>query len=112
MNTNCARAKIYTRLGITSAQLDTFCQQWHVAELSLFGSVLRDDFNPDSDVDVLVTYLPHAKRGLFQKIRMKEALEALLHRNVDLVSKTAIQQSRNWLRRQNILGSAEVFYVA
>jgi predicted nucleotidyltransferase len=48
----------------------------------------------------LVTYLPTAKRGLFQKIRMQEDLQTLLHRDVDLVSKTAIQQSRNWLRRK------------
>lgn len=103
---------IYQRLGITSEQLSTFCRRWQVAELSLFGSVLRDDFTISSDIDVLVTYLPTAKRGLFEKIQMKEELESLLHRSVDLVSKKAVEQSHNWIRRNNILTTAKVFYVA
>ncbi|WP_204140277.1 nucleotidyltransferase family protein [Halomicronema sp. CCY15110] len=105
-------ASIYQRLGITPADLSAFCQRWQVAELSLFGSVLRDDFSENSDVDVLVTYLPTAQRGLFEKIQMKEELETLLHRQVDLVSKKAIAQSRNWLRRRHILDAAQVVYVA
>jgi uncharacterized protein len=105
-------SRLQERLIITSEQLTEFCQQWQVAELSLFGSILRDDFNADSDIDVLVTYRPTAKRGLFEKIRMKEELSSLLHREVDLVSKKAIEQSHNWLRRKNILSSAEVIYVA
>jgi predicted nucleotidyltransferase len=112
MATPLPKSEIYNRLGITASQLEAFCQQWHVAELSFFGSILRDDFTPASDVDLLVTYLPTAKRGLFQKIRMQEDLQALLNRDVDLVSKTAIQQSRNWLRRKNILNAAQVIYVA
>jgi predicted nucleotidyltransferase len=112
MSTSLSDAQIYDRLGITPADLEAFCRQWHVAELSLFGSVLRDDFRPDSDIDILVTYLPTAERGLFEKMQMKEELEALLHRSVDLVSKKAIAQSRNWLRRRNILSTAEIIYVA
>ncbi len=100
------------RLAINTEELSKFCQRWQVAELALFGSVLRDDFNTDSDIDVLVSYQPTAKRGLFEKIQMKEELELLFHRRVDLVSKRAIQQSHNWLRRRNILDSAEVIYVA
>lgn len=105
-------SKLYDRLGITSAQLAEFCQRWCVAELSLFGSVLRDDFRPDSDIDVLVTYQATAKRGLFEKMTMQEELETLLHRKVDLISKKAIEQSQNWIRRKNILNSAEVVYAA
>jgi predicted nucleotidyltransferase len=112
MEKTISKINIYKRLGITPAQLSEFCERWQVAELSLFGSVLRDDFTTSSDVDVLVAYLPTAQRGLFEKIHMKEDLEALLHRDVDLVSKKAIEQSRNWLRRDNILTTAEVFYVA
>jgi predicted nucleotidyltransferase len=112
MNESIAKTDIYERLGITPAQLSDFCKRWQVAELSFFGSVVRADFTASSDVDVLVAYLPTAKRGLFEKIRMKEDLETLLHRNVNLVSKKAIEQSRNWLRRSNILTAAEVFYVA
>ena len=103
---------IYQRLSITPEQFSAFCRRWQVAELSLFGSVLRDDFTSSSDIDVLVTYLPTSKRGLIEKIQMKEELESLLHRSVDLVSKKAIEQSHNWIRRNNILTTAKVFYVA
>ncbi|NJN21347.1 MAG: DNA polymerase subunit beta [Leptolyngbya sp. RL_3_1] len=115
MNTTAtptATQAIYDRLGITPEQLTTFCQQWHVAELSFFGAILQDDFTATSDVDVLVTYLPTANPGLFEKLRMEAELEALLHHNVDLVNKAVIAQSSNWLRRKNILNSAAVFYVA
>lgn len=112
MNIQPSNPKIYDRLGITAEQLAAFCQHWHVAELALFGSILRDDFRPNSDIDILVSYQPTAKRGLFEKITMKEELEILLHRNVDLVSKQAIGQSRNWIRRKNILDSAQIIYVA
>ena len=112
MSTTISHTQIYDRLGISPAELAAFCQRWQVGELSLFGSILRDDFTQQSDIDVLVTYLPTAQRGLFEKIRMQEELEALLHRQVDLVSKKAITQSRNWLRRRNILEAAQVIYVA
>jgi predicted nucleotidyltransferase len=112
MNAAASQVKIYQRLSIAPSDLAAFCQRWQVAELSLFGSILRDDFSENSDVDVLVTYLPAAQRGLFEKTQMREELEALLHRRVDLVSKQAIAQSRNWLRRRNILDSAQVIYAA
>lgn len=112
MNLQASHSKLYDRLGISQSQLVTFCQRWHVAELALFGSILRDDFRPDSDIDVLVAYQPTSKRGLFEKMVMQEELQALLHRKVDLVSKKAIEQSRNWIRRNNILNSASIIYVA
>jgi len=105
-------SKLQSRLGITVDQLTEFCQQWQVAELALFGSVLRDDFDGNSDIDILISYQPTAKRGLLKKISMKEELESLLHRKVDLISKKAMEESRNWIRRRNIIGSAEVVYVA
>ncbi len=111
MNTQTASPEIYNRLSISNQQLAQFCQKWKVAELALFGSILRDDFREDSDIDLLVSYQSNAKRGLFEKMSMQEELENLLHRKVDLVSKQAIIQSRNWLRRKNILDSAEVIYV-
>jgi uncharacterized protein len=105
-------ARVQARLNITSEQLIEFCQRWQVAELALFGSVLRDDFHADSDIDMLVTYKQTAKRGLFEKMHMQEEIRSLLHRDVDLVSKKAIERSQNWMRRQNILSSAAVIYVA
>ncbi|MEP0917543.1 nucleotidyltransferase domain-containing protein [Leptolyngbya sp. DQ-M1] len=103
--------RIYDRLHILPAQLTEFCQRWQVAELSLFGSVLRDDFNSESDISA-ISYQPTAKRGLFEKLQMQDELESLFQRKVDLVSKKAIEQSPNWLRRKNILSTAEVIYVA
>ena len=111
MNRQASRSNLYDRLGVSPIQLVEFCQRWHVAELALFGSVLRDDFRPDSDIDMLVAYQPTSKRGLFEKMAMQEELQRLLQRNVDLVSKKAIEQSRNWIRRDNILNSAQVIYV-
>ena len=93
-------------------QLTEFCQRWKVRELALFGSVLRDDFRPDSDVDILITFAPGAKRGVFVLAQMQEELETLFGREVDLVSKRAIERSQNWIRRQNILEFAQVIYAA
>lgn len=89
-----------------------FCQQWHIAEFSLFGSVLREDFRADSDIDVLVTFAADAQWGLLDMVRMKRELEEILGRKVDLVSKRAVEQSHNWMRQKEILGTAQVFYVA
>lgn len=104
--------QIYQRLNITPETLANFCQKNQIIELSLFGSVLREDFNENSDIDILVSYQPTAKRGLIEKIRMTEELKLLFNREVDLVSKKAIENSQNWIRRKNILESAEVIYVA
>ena len=101
---------VYKRLKITPETLAKFCQENKIKELAVFGSILREDFNEDSDVDLLVSYQPTAKRGLIQKIQMIETLKLLFNRDVDLVSKKAIENSHNWIRRQNILHSAEVIY--
>lgn len=103
---------VFNRLGIEPQTLNRFCQQHDIAELALFGSVLRNDFNAESDIDLLVTYQPTARRGIFEKLRVIEELESLFQRQVDLVSKKAIERSSNWVRRRNILDSAEVIYVA
>ena len=112
MSTQVVNRLLYDRLGITPKQLKDFCQRWKVAELELFGSILRDDFHAGSDIDVLVSYQSTAERGLFEKMHMKQELEMLCDRDVDLISKKAIERSKNWIRRQNILDSAEVIYVA
>jgi predicted nucleotidyltransferase len=103
-------AQIEARLGVPLQTLIDFCQRHHIAELSVFGSILRDDFKPTSDVDFLVTFASDARISLFDFVELEEQLEALLDRKVDLVSKRAIENSKNWIRQQNILGSAEVIY--
>jgi predicted nucleotidyltransferase len=98
------------KLNLPQEQIAEFCRKWNVTELALFGSVLRDDFRPDSDVDVLLTWAEDARISLFDYTPMREELEAMFGRQVDLVSKEGIQQSRNWIRKREILGSARVVY--
>ncbi len=93
-------------------QIKEFCDRWQVTEFALFGSVLRDDFHSDSDIDVLVTFSPTAKRGLTETLQMRDELQSIFNRNVDLIVKAAIERSENWLRRKNILESAQTIYVA
>ncbi len=104
--------QLYQRLGILPAQLVEFCQRWGIAELAVFGSVLRDDFRDDSDVDMLLTFAPNARRGLLTLANMQHELESILNRKIDLVSKKSIEQSHNAIRRQVILASAQVIYGA
>jgi predicted nucleotidyltransferase len=98
------------KLSLPYEQITEFCRKWNVSEFALFGSVLRDDFRPDSDVDVLVTWAPDAHISLFDYVPMREELEAMFGRRVDLVSKEGIEESRNWIRKAEILGSARVIY--
>ncbi|GAB4461610.1 MAG: nucleotidyltransferase family protein [Elainellaceae cyanobacterium] len=91
-------------------QIQQFCDRWQIIEFALFGSVLRDDFRPDSDIDVLVTFAPEAKRGLSETLQMKDELQTIFDRKVDFIVKAAIECSENWLRRKNILDSAQVIY--
>ena len=99
-------------LRIPREELAAFCQRWQVAELARFGSVLREDFGSDSDVDVLVRFVPGAQRTLFDLVEMQEELGRILGRPVDLVSRRGVEMSRNYLRKKAILESAEVIYAA
>lgn len=92
------------------AALAEFCKRWNVVELALFGSVLRDDFGPESDVDVLVSLDETARHTLFDLHQMEEELRSLFGRDVDLVSRRGVERSRNHLRRRAILKSAETIY--
>ncbi|MDX2239988.1 MAG: nucleotidyltransferase family protein [Leptolyngbyaceae cyanobacterium bins.302] len=93
-------------------QIKFFCERWQITEIALFGSILRSDFHPDSDIDVLVTFAPHAQRGLSETLQMKDELQGILGRKVDFLVKKAIERGENWLRRKNILESAQVIYAA
>ena len=100
------------RIAIDRERIADFCRRWKIVEFSLFGSVLRDDFRPDSDIDVLVSFAPDADWSLFDHVAMADELKAMLGRKVDLVTRRAIERSENWIRRKGILGSAEPVYVA
>src|SRR5437867_4089889 len=97
------------RLTLPREQIADFCRRWKVAELSFFGSVMRDDFRPDSDVDLLVTFEPEADWNLFDLVTMREDLAARLGRSVDLVEEAAL---RNPYRRSAIQRSKHVVYAA
>lgn len=89
-------------------ELRAFCARWRIVELALFGSALRPDFGPDSDVDLLATFDPAADWGLLDHARMQEELAELLGRPVDLVSRRAVERSANPLRRRAILETSRV----
>lgn len=97
---------------IPKEKIFDFCQRWKIAEFSLFGSVLREDFHPDSDVDVLISFAPETRYGLFDLVDMEDELKRLFGRDVDMVEKEAIIQSENYIRRKNILENTEVIYAA
>ena len=97
------------RIPIDHSRIADFCRRWQIQELSLFGSVLREDFRPDSDVDVLVAFAPSAHWSLGDWVCMQEDLESLLGRKVDLVEMTGL---RNPFRRYAILRSRQVLYAA
>jgi predicted nucleotidyltransferase len=102
----------HLQIDIDQSAIAVFCQKWRVSELALFGSILRDDFNADSDVDVLVTFNESAKWTLWDWQSMTEDLEQIFHRPVDLVSKKAIERSENYIRRRHILEHQETIYAA
>ncbi|MGB7414305.1 MAG: nucleotidyltransferase domain-containing protein [Thermosynechococcaceae cyanobacterium] len=96
---------------LPKAEIMAWCDRWKVQEFYLFGSVLRDDFRPDSsDIDVMVTFAPEARWG-FEFVSMKHELEQFFERKVDLLTKPSIEKSHNWIRRKEILGTAKLIYV-
>jgi len=100
------------QIPIDHAQIEAFCQKWKITELSLFGSVLREDFRDDSDVDVLVTFAPDSHWTIFDFIHCERELKQLLGREVDLVERIAIVRSQNYIRRKAILSSTQTIYAA
>lgn len=100
------------RIPIPYDVIAAFCRRWQITELALFGSVLRDDFRPDSDIDVLVTFAPDHEWSLFDLVRMQDELQELFGRPVDLVERSDVEQSKNYIRRRHILSTLEPVYVA
>jgi predicted nucleotidyltransferase len=101
-----------TEINLSSGQIDDFCGRHGVRELALFGSVLRQDFRPNSDVDLLVSFLPGSHPSVFELAAMQRELEEIIGRKVDLVDRRVVEESSNYIRRRRILESAEVIYGA
>jgi len=99
------------KISIDRDKLADFCRKWKIKELSFFGSALRDDFGPESDVDVMMSFEPDEEWSLWDHHSMQEELSILLGRPVDLITRRSIERSNNWIRKRAILESAETVYV-
>jgi uncharacterized protein len=97
------------RLQASPSQIQTFCQCWQIVELGLFGSILRDDFRADSDIDVLITFAPNPTWTLFDVMNMQRELEHMLGRQVDLLER---EELRNPYRKAEILKTYQVIYAS
>ena len=100
------------KLNLPEDRIAEFCRKWKIVEFALFGSVLRDDFRPDSDVDVLVTFAPGTRVSLFDFPEMQDELGEIFGRPIDLLTRRGVEMSPNPHRRKAILDSARVFYAA
>jgi len=96
-------------LGVTPEQIIALCQRWKITELALFGSILREDFRPESDVDILVTFSPNDGWSLFDLMNLQRELEAMVGRPVDLLEKRDLN---NPFRRAEILRTHQVIYAS
>jgi len=100
------------RIPIPHDALRQFCARWGISELALFGSVLRDDFGPESDVDVLVTSRDPL-RWRFRHLQVMESeLGKILGHDVEITERAAIEENPNWQMRREILGAARRLDVA
>lgn len=103
---------IKRNINLSQNQLAEFCRRWMIDEVAFFGSVLRDDFDSGSDLDILVRFDPAANWSLLDHDSMEQELSQLMGRQIDLFSRRAVEQSHNWIRRQEILNTAEVVYAS
>jgi len=100
------------RIDLPMEEIASFCRRWKIVELSVFGSVLRDDFRPDSDIDFLASFAEDAGWSVMDHMRLEMELESLLNRKVDVLTRRAVERSRNPIRRASILGSARTIHAA
>lgn len=99
-------------IDIPEAEIAEFCRRWKMTELALFGSVLRDDFGPESDVDVLVSFDPKASWTYFQVFDMRDELERLLGRRIDILTRDSVERHHNPWLKHSILSNALILYPA
>ena len=93
-------------------EITAFCKRWKVTQLDVFGSALREDFGPDSDIDLLVSFEESARHTLFDMVRMEEELKGIFRREIDLIEREGVEESPNHIRREAILQSTETIYAA
>ena len=100
------------RIPLDMDKIKAFCAKWKIVEFSLFGSVLTDEFRPDSDVDVMVKFVEPAIWSLRDLDRMEDELTIIIGRKADLSTKLGVELMRNYIRRNSILRGSRVFYAA
>lgn len=100
------------RVPFDQQKIREFCGRWGISELAFFGSVLREDFRAESDVDVLVRFAPGTRRSFADMEDIKDELRAILGRDVDLVERGLVERSENYIRRRHIVSNLEQAYVA
>jgi predicted nucleotidyltransferase len=94
-------------IDLDTNRMREFRRKWRIKELAVFGSFLRDDFRPDSDIDFLVEFEEDEQWSLFDLFRMTDELERIVGRKVDIAERRAIAEDPNWIRRTEILSTAE-----
>ncbi len=105
-----SNSQLYERLGVSPAELQEFCERSPITELAFFGSVLREDFNADSDIDVLVSLTPEPSIDLFDFFDLEEQFKNLFQRDVDLLDRETVESDKNWIRRRGILNHIQIIY--
>jgi hypothetical protein len=103
--------KINGSIEVADDLIEAFCRKWKITQIELFGSALRDDFRPDSDIDLLVTFEPDSGTTLFNLVEMENEMAELVGRRVDLITRKGIEESPNYIRRKAILSTARRLYV-
>jgi len=97
-------------VSIPYGEVMRFCRRWQIIRLALFGSVLREDFRPDSDIDMLATFAPESLHTLLDLVQMESDLSHIFGRRVDLGEREAVESDTNLMRRQSILSSQQVIF--
>jgi predicted nucleotidyltransferase len=100
------------KINVQDEKISEICKRYKINELAIFGSALRDDYNENSDIDLLYVFGENTTHSLFDIVRIKEELEKLFGKPVDFVSRKAIEQSRNIYRKKAILENVKVIYAA
>ena len=104
------RVEQSTDIELPTPELAGFCDRWQISTLELYGSASRGELRPDSDLDLLVTFRPSADWSLFDHVRMKRELKSITGREVDLMTRRALERSHNRLLRDEILRSARPIF--
>ena len=110
MKSSSAKSGSALAIDVPLGRIERFCSRWGILDFALFGSVLRGDFRPDSDIDVLVSFESGVRHGIFDLIQMEEELKEIFGRDVDLLTRRGVEVSENASRREEILNTAEVVY--